>query len=128
MAPSISFFLGHNTDCFVSGSLDCSLRVYNINKKQTSVHKPERLLEPICALTFSPNGKSLVVGLISGMCMIYDCTDTHLNYKSRIDCKNRRGRFSNGRKISGLRFINDNEFLCQTADSRIRIYSLVDLI
>ena len=51
-----------------------------------------------------------------------------LNYVTRIDCKNRRGKFSSGRKVSGVRFLNSNEVLISTNDSRLRLFNLEDYI
>ena len=51
-----------------------------------------------------------------------------LNYKSRIDCKNRMGQFSSGRKVAGITFTNNLEFLVATNDSRLRLYSVFDCL
>ena len=88
----------------------------------------EKAQDPISALAYSPNGKWLVAGLITGMCILYEFTDNKLNYKSRIDCKNAKGKFSSGRKIAGITFVDDQDFLCQTNDSRIRLYSQTECI
>ena len=45
---------------------------------------------------------------------------------TQIDCKNRAGKFSMGRKVAGITFINDIEFLVATNDSSVRLYSSED--
>ena len=46
---------------------------------------------------------------------------------TRVDCRNRRGKFSAGRKVSGIAFLNKQEFLISTNDSRLRVYNLADV-
>ena len=46
---------------------------------------------------------------------------------TKVDCRNRRGKFSSGRKVSSIKFISKYEFLVSTNDSRMRIYSLQDI-
>jgi uncharacterized protein YuzE len=43
---------------------------------------------------------------------------------SVINCKNRYGKYSDGRKVMGIQFINNSEALITTADSRLRIINL----
>jgi len=48
-----------------------------------------------------------------------------LTYVSRIDCKNRRGSYSKGRKVTGIEFFPDSiEALITTNDNRLRIINL----
>jgi WD40 repeat protein len=83
----------------------------------------------ITAIQFSENGKRIVVGFSSGSCMVYSCDSLgRLNYITRIDCKNRRGKFSSGRKVSGIVFLNKSEIIITTNDSRLRHYNLEDCI
>jgi hypothetical protein len=37
-----------------------------------------------------------------------------------VTCKNRRGKFSNGRKVTGIDFLSANIAMISTNDSRIR--------
>ena len=112
----------------MTGSLDSAVRVWHKERKNTPL-QVENTNEVITALAYSPNGKWLVLGTYSGKCLIYESSSIgKLNYKSQIDCKNRRGKFSSGRKIGGVTFINDREFLVTTADSRIRLISVDDCL
>lgn len=125
----VSFFRGEFKNQFVSGALDGGLRVWNIDKeKRSACQKTTVISNPISALEFSPTGKWLVVGLINGMCILYEQASKEISEFARIDCKNRKGRFSTGRKICGITFIKENEFVCQTADSRLRIINVHDKI
>ena len=69
----------------------------------------------------------LIAGHVSGSCILYE-TDSlpNLKYFSRIDCKNRKGKYSRGCKIAGITFINNTEFLVATNDSSVRLYSVED--
>jgi WD40 repeat protein len=101
--------------------MDKEIRVWSIDQK----HKPietQHVQEVITALEMSPNGKKLVVGLMVGACVIYHCDNLgRLNYITRVDVRNRRGKFSNGRKVSGLTFMSKNDVLVTTSDSRLRV-------
>jgi WD40 repeat protein len=69
-----------------------------------------------------------VVGFATGSCAVYS-SDTlgRLNYITRIECKNRRGKFSKGRKVSGINFIGKNKILISTNDSRLRLFNLEEI-
>ena len=76
-------------------------------------------------LAFQPNGKRVVVGLTTGVCNVYSCDNIgRINYYTRIDCKNRQGKFALGTKVSGVTFLNLKEVLISTNDSRLRLFNL----
>lgn len=79
-------------------------------------------------MCFSPDSRWLVVGLATvGTCILYEhYAGQYLNYKSRIDCRNRHGRFSSGRKVAGIAFLNNAEFLVSTNDSSVRLFSVYE--
>ena len=60
------------------------------------------------------------MGLVNGECLIYDATQEKLKPIKSIACKNRRGKFSNGRKVTGIEFLTANIAMISTNDSRIR--------
>jgi hypothetical protein len=67
----------------------------------------------------------LIVGLSTGTCIVYQCDDLgRLNWSTKFDCKNRSGKFSLGRKISGILFLNMQEVIIATNDSGLRLYDL----
>jgi len=41
-----------------------------------------------------------------------------------LECKNKYGKFSNGRKVTSIDFLNKNEVLIATNDSRLRIFNV----
>jgi cAMP phosphodiesterase len=47
-----------------------------------------------------------------------------LNYISVINCKNRHGKYSKGRKVTGIHLVNNSVALITTADSRLRLLNL----
>ena len=56
---------------------------------------------------------------------MYQCDDLgRLNWSTKIDCKNRRGKFALGRKVSGIVFLSQNEVIITTNDSRLRLVNL----
>lgn len=52
--------------------------------------------------------------------MIYDATQEKLKPIKSIACKNKRGKFSNGRKVTGIDFLTPAIAMITTNDSRIR--------
>ncbi len=41
-----------------------------------------------------------------------------------ISCKNRRGKYANGRKVTGIEFLNTYVAMVSTNDSRIRFIDI----
>lgn len=92
----------------------------------------QKTADMITSVQFSPDGRKLLVGIFKGQCYVfafdsykfnfsYTC---RLTYLSVINCKNRSGKFSDGRKVMGIHFINNSEALITTADSRLRTINL----
>ena len=58
---------------------------------------------------------------MNGDVAIYDATGEKLTLlKVVTSCKNKRGRFSNGRKVTSIDFLSANVAMVTTNDSRIR--------
>ena len=74
----------------------------------------------ITAIKFTSCGERLYVGLVNGDVVIYDSTQSKLKLLKVVECKNKRGRFSNGRKVTSIDFLNINVAMVTTNDSRIR--------
>ena len=126
--PSQVSFAPYDTDTFVTGCLDGAIRLFSIKKKQMLSAEGTHANGKVSALCFSPDGRWLVVGLATvGMCILYEhYSGNSLNYKSQIDCRNRMGRFSSGRKVAGITFLNNDEFIVSTNDSSLRLFSITD--
>jgi WD40 repeat protein len=106
----------------MSGCLDRIIRIWNIpNKTVVAAHQND---DYITAGAFSPLGDRIITGLAHGQCFIYELEDLTLRHLTQILCKNRRGIFSKGRKITGIEFVDEKTFLVTTNDSRLRLYSL----
>lgn len=108
----------------MSGCLDCSIRIWSIPQK--AVIFSTQTTDYITAGTFTPSGDSAVIGLAHGQCMIfdYDKEDPKLRFLTQINCRNRRGVFSKGKKVTGIEFLDDTHFIVTTNDSRIRLYNI----
>jgi WD40 repeat protein len=49
-----------------------------------------------------------------------------LRYHSSFSCKNRIGKYSNGRKVTNISFLNRSQVLITTNDSRVRLVNVSD--
>lgn len=108
---------------FLSGSFDKKLRVWNIPSHK--VVEWVQTASVITAAAFSPDGEYTTAGLYNGQVVIYH-TD-QLKYRTLIDCRNRSGRNSAGKKVTGLNFSPDGLYLLVTTnDSRLRLYDMDD--
>ncbi|KAI9667526.1 MAG: hypothetical protein M1821_000342 [Bathelium mastoideum] len=127
--PSIMF---HPKDdrFFLAGSLDCKLRLWSIPDK--SVAYMVQLPDMITAVTFTPDGKTSIVGCLSGLCLFYDTEG--LKYQTQIHVRSAHGKNAKGSKITGIQAVNmpphdangEVKLLITSNDSRIRLYNLRD--
>ncbi len=93
----------------------------------------QKASDVITSMNFSPDGRRLLLGLYKGQCLVFavdsfkfgPCTQScRLSYIAMINCRNRYGTYSGGRKVTGIYFINNSEALVTTADSRLRVINL----
>ncbi|CBZ52668.1 hypothetical protein NCLIV_024560 [Neospora caninum Liverpool] len=64
---------------------------------------------------------------LASVCVICLCKQT-LKFRNELDCKNRKGKFSKGRKVTSLEWHTSGLALCVTTnDSRVRIFRATDL-
>lgn len=85
-----------------------------------------RMTELVTAMAISPNGKLLAVGLRSGRVSVYEARS--LRFCTEVDCRNKRGKYATGRKVTGLCWTADSTAVCvSTSDSRLRIIPLNDV-
>lgn len=86
----------------------------------------------VTAVAFTPDGKTAMAGVLSGLCLFYDTEG--LKYHTQIHVRSSRGKNAKGSKITGIRTINsppedpDGEIkvLITSNDSRVRVYNLRD--
>lgn len=92
------------------------------------------------------------MGLVDGICLVYDYskvitpvqqlfkrgpellisesdmeqtqTCEKLKLEKQIDVKNNNGKFSGGRKVTGIEFFNNNVAMVTTNDSRVRFINI----
>lgn len=148
------------------------IRVWNVNQRK--VIDWQQTSNYITAMQINPQGDKLVVGLVDGVCLIYDysiqyhgapgsglhpmqqyfsnpptpgaetpaflfqgaqldaglgssvhCQTEKLKLERSIDVKNNNGKFSGGRKVTGIDFFNSNVAMVTTNDSRVRFINIV---
>ncbi|KAL9096956.1 MAG: hypothetical protein Q9165_000920 [Trypethelium subeluteriae] len=115
---------------FLAGSLDCKLRLWSIPDK--SVAYMVQLPDMITAVTFTPDGKTSIVGCLSGLCLFYDTEG--LKYQTQIHVRSAHGKNAKGSKITGIQAVNmppqdpngEIKLLITSNDSRIRLYNFRD--
>ena len=114
-----------NVGRFVTGCSDCKIRVYNITKNR--VVQFQQTPHKISAISYSPDGKLVVVGLYNGACIFY--IENNLHFHTQIECRNRRNKLKSGvgKKVTGFSWRKDGqELLVTTSDSRVRLYRIRD--
>ena len=132
-----------NPYIFVSGCFDRFIRIYKIKKEflneiennnsdnnklensDNDVLEYFNIQEIITSVSFFPDGRKLAIGTHNGKIYIYTIFPD-LSYNFSFFCRNRLGKFSNGRKITSIEFIDKNNAIITTADSRIRCVSMLD--
>lgn len=85
---------------FVTGSLDCRLRVWSIADRSVKAWNELPSGNYITAVCFSNSGKVIYAGTHTGVCLIFETEG--FSYTSQIHVHSRRGKNSIGRKICGI--------------------------
>jgi WD40 repeat protein len=124
-----------NQDIVIFGFLDHSVNMYRIERSKSSDDGLVRLVslgistnfnKPVTAVSVSPDGKKLSVGSSVGTIGLIDLSTMSLDVE--VDCKNRSGATSSGRKIVGLNWSQDSTcVLVSSCDSRLRVVLVSDL-
>ncbi|KAJ2081050.1 hypothetical protein H4R24_002621 [Coemansia sp. RSA 988] len=88
---------------FISGSLDCRLRLWDIPARGVRqwTRLPDGQMVTSVAFT-SPKGDHIVAGTYRGMCVFYSTAD--LAVQGRMHARSSRGRNARGSKITGFAF------------------------
>lgn len=105
-----------------TGSLSKKLNFWSL--PEASLQNTYQLQGLITSAKISPDGKMLVVGMSQGECVFYELHNAVITFITQINCKNRKGFRSSGKKVTGIEFQDDIYVLISTNDSRIRLYSL----
>lgn len=112
------------SNLFCLGSLDKFIRVYDIEKE--TIVDWYQSTDFITAVTYSPDARLLVAGFSHGQCRVYTTAPT-LKFRCELNCRNTNVKEINANKIINIRFLNLDEFLVASSDSRIRLYSCHNL-
>mgnify|MGYP002626553003 FL=1 len=99
--------------------------MYNNNTEEQNENKFEmpyyfNIKEIITSVAFFPDGSKLAIGTHNGKILVYNINN-NIGYEYCFNCRNKLGKFSSGRKINGINFIDKNRALITTSDSRIRL-------
>mmetsp|Transcript_16090 Transcript_16090/g.34015 ORF Transcript_16090/g.34015 Transcript_16090/m.34015 type:complete len:1048 (-) Transcript_16090:54-3197(-) len=86
---------------FISGGIDKKLRLWDITDGR--VKEWAQAPDVITAARFTPDGKYAVAGLFHGQVYFYDVVG--LKYYTQIACRNRSGKHSRGKKVTGISFV-----------------------
>jgi len=73
----------------------------------------------VTSVKFAPDGEKIVAGFFDGTVVTYQCISRpnlryELKYSTEFVCKDRRGRFSNGAKVTGLSFVETQNSTAET--------------
>lgn len=109
---------------FAIGSLDKYIRIFDIKaEKIVDWYQSE---DYITACSYSPDGRLLVVGFYHGLCRVYKA-QPFLLYQCDVICRNSNVKEINANKVINIKFINKDEFLVSSSDSRIRLFHCANL-
>lgn len=115
-------FLPTDESIFMTGCFDRKLRLWSLETGRVTIWQATSAM--ITAAAFSPDGKFAIAGLFDGTAILY-VTDG-LRFRATLDCRNRRGPFRHGKKVTGIEFTtNSSHALITTNDSRIRMIDLL---
>lgn len=79
--------------------------------------------EIITTVEFFPDGGKLAIGTHNGKIIVYNINnDIHYDYS--FNCRNKLGKFSSGKKVTNINFIDKYRALITTSDSRIRLMNM----
>ncbi|MCJ1474882.1 hypothetical protein MMC13_003542 [Lambiella insularis] len=115
---------------FLAGSLDSKLRLWSIPDK--SVAFWTQLTDIITAVAFAPDGKTAIVGCLSGICNFYETEG--LSFQTQMHVRSAHGRNAKGSKVTGIQSMTyppgdpsgEVKLVVTTNDSRVRVYNLRD--
>lgn len=88
---------------FASGSSDKKIRIWTILPKEvTKWFNP--LASSVTSVAFNPDGETVAAGLATGDIFTFEFKE--LKYLSRIECKNRSGKYKDGSKITSISYFS----------------------
>ena len=87
-----------------------------------------QLYESILCLAISMSGNLVAIGMDKGRVIPFRVRETDFKLIDRpiLNSKNRGGFLKNGKAVTGIYFVSDDEILVTTLDSNIRLFNLLD--
>ncbi|CAD7697908.1 unnamed protein product [Ostreobium quekettii] len=112
---------------FISGGGDGLLRMWNVMERRVVASASIAADgDMYTALTFSDDAKMIAAGTFKGKCRLYEVNGKRIEKRAQIDVRNRRGRHSKGKRITGMEYIpirgQQSLLLVTSNDSRIRLF------
>lgn len=118
-------FYRNSDNHFVTACKDNLLRVFSIGETQPVGYY--QIPMTCYCVDFDFKNRYLAVGLDKGEVLLYSVKDDyHLRFFSKLICRNRKGIYSKGKKVVGLKFVTEDWLLVTTADSRIRLMKYLE--
>ena len=119
-------YLPQDNNFFVAAFEDFVIRTVYIPNKQI-VHSVQ-LYESILCLAISMSGNLVAIGMDKGRVIPFRVRETDFKLIDRpiLNSKNRGGFLKNGKAVTGIYFVSDDEILVTTLDSNIRLFNLLD--
>lgn len=94
---------------FITGWIDKTYQVWNRLSKDSICSQQAK--DHITAVSISPDGVRVVIGLNNGQLVVCAYDNQKLNYITSIECKNRMGKYSKGTKVTSVLFLDNTDIL-----------------
>ena len=111
-------------DYFVTSCFNLKVYIWNINNNKDPFYCIY-VNENITKALFFPDGTHLCLGSIKGNIFIYEVIE-NFRYSYSFHVRNKKGKGSMNRKITGMQFLTKTQLLVTTNDNRIRILNIND--
>ncbi|KAL1206647.1 COMPASS-like H3K4 histone methylase component WDR5A [Cardamine amara subsp. amara] len=108
-----------NENCFMSGSIDGKVRIWNISG--CNVVDWADLKDIISTVCYRPDGQGGIIGSLTGSCRFFNISGDYLELDSQIHLHNKKK--SSNKRITGFQFLpqDPSKVLVVSADSKVRI-------
>ena len=111
-----------NDDYFITSSFDLKAYIWNIynnNEPFYCIYVNENITKSL----FFPDGSHLCLGSIYGNIFVYEVIE-NFRYSYSFHVRNKKGKGSMDKKITGMKFLTKTQILVTTNDNRIRILNI----
>ncbi|KAF8103345.1 hypothetical protein N665_0188s0283 [Sinapis alba] len=116
---------------FISGSTDGKVRIWDVSRFRVVDYTD--IKEIVTALCYRPDAKGVVIGSMTGECLVYHTIDNQLELDKEINLHGGTKKKKNkvpSKRITGFQFFpsDSDKLMVTSADSQIRIICGVDTI